>query len=74
MPSHKIICESCDAEYTLYNDEHEIRVPQNCAFCGTTLPEENITTDESEDWTEDDWDKLADEGFDDEEWKWEDKD
>jgi hypothetical protein len=72
MPSHRIICEACDAEYSLYTEEHEISIPKHCAFCGTSLPEDNITTNESE-WSDEDWDKLADEGFDDEEWKWEDK-
>lgn len=74
MSSHKIICESCDAEYTINIDETELRVPKHCAFCGSDLPEDNVTTDEYDEWSDEDWDKLADEGLDDDDWKWEDKD
>jgi hypothetical protein len=74
MPSHSIICESCDAEYSVYIDEPEVSLPLHCAFCGSDLPEDNITTSEDlEEWSDDDWDKLTDEALDDDEWKWDDK-
>lgn len=73
MPSHSIICENCDAEYSVYIHETEIRLPLHCAFCGSDLPEDNVTTEEHEEWSEDDWDKLTDEALDDDEWKWDDK-
>jgi hypothetical protein len=74
MPSHSIICESCDAEYSVYIDEPEVSLPLHCAFCGSDLPEDNITTSEDlDEWSDDDWDKLTDETLDDDEWKWDDK-
>ena len=67
MPSYDIICESCDAEYSVYIDETEIRFPLHCAFCGSDLPEDNVTSEESDEWSDDDWDKLTDEALDDDE-------
>jgi len=74
MPSHDIICENCDAEYSVYIDETEIRIPSHCSFCGSELTEDNVTTSEnSDEWSDEDWDQLTGEALDEEEWKWEDK-
>lgn len=73
MTAYNIICETCDAEYSVYADEVESRLPSKCSFCGSDVPEDNITSNESDEWSDEDWDKLTDEALDDDEWKWDDK-
>lgn len=59
MPGYTVYCDDCDAGYELYIEENEIHdVPVHCAYCGTHLKEENISSD-SDEWNEDDWEKLT---------------
>lgn len=74
MSQYKLICETCDVEYSIHTYNEDADVPGHCSFCGSTIPEDNITSSESEDWSDEDWDKLTEESLDDEDWKWENKD
>ena len=74
MPYYTVFCEVCGSEYTVSGQELR-DPPSTCTFCGSTLEETNVTEQEDlGEWTEEDWDKLTDEGLDDDEWKWEGKD
>jgi hypothetical protein len=72
MAHYTVFCEDCGSEYTVAGPELK-DPPSTCTFCGSKLEDTNVT-EETNEWSDDDWDKLADEGLDDGEWNWEGKD
>ena len=68
MPTYEIVCESCDAEYSVTSlDGINIDPPAHCAYCGETLNDDLIKEYDED---ENDWDKLSEEGLGDvDDWK-----
>lgn len=68
MPTYEVVCESCDAEYSVTSlDGINIDPPAHCSYCGEALNDDLIKEYDED---EDDWDKLSEEGLDDiDDWK-----
>ena len=72
MPTYEVVCESCDAEYSVSSYEGVMyEPPTHCSYCGSRLNDDLVSEnpDGEEDWDKD-WDKLSEEGLDDlDDWK-----